>query len=377
MPERLYMGVDWRRDHSFSIPDPITTSSVDAPNACTHCHQDRSDAWAIDSLSTWRGKVTINPWTRINRGLEQRDALIFKNYAQGKPIIDLPSIRRATLISKLAAFPSQLAFETASRQLTNADPLIRRAAISALAAAPLQTRWPLLQPLIEDPVKAVRLELAPALAEALPELSTRDAKRLQRLLDEYRDYLNYIADTPGGQLSLGNLETRLGNPTLAERAYRQALEIEPHFVPALINLGDLLRSTGRDGESKDLLLHALEVAPDSALTNHAWGLFLVRSGRHSEAMDYLKAAIEQEDSTPRHLYVYAVALDSQGQTNAAIVLIDANRERWPNNIDLSFLQVSYMDKSGNSEDIHRYLSLLAAVAAGNPQVRTWMRQYGK
>jgi predicted CXXCH cytochrome family protein len=377
MPERLYMGVDWRRDHSFSVPDPITTSSVDAPNACTHCHQDRSDEWAIDSLSTWRGKVTINPWTRINRGLEQRDALIFKNYAQSKPIIDLPSIRRATLTSKLAAFPSQLAFETASRQLTNTDPLIRRAAISALATASLQTRWPLLQPLIEDPVKAVRLELAPALAEALPELSTRDVKRLQRLLDEYRDYLKYIADTPGGQLSLGNLETRLGNLTLAERAYRQALEIEPHFVPALINLGDFFRSTGRDGESKDFLLHALEVAPDSALTNHAWGLFLVRSGRHSDAMDYLKAAIEQEDSTPRHLYVYAVALDSQGQTNAAIVLIDANRERWPNNIDLSFLQVSYMDKSGNSEDIHRYLSLLAAVAAGNPQVRTWMSKYGK
>jgi predicted CXXCH cytochrome family protein len=377
MPERLYMGVDWRRDHGFSIPDPEHASSLGAPNACTNCHQDKSDEWAKDIVSTRGGKRKADPWARINRGLEQRDALVFKNYAQTAPMIDLASIRQASLTSKLAAFPSQLAFETASRQLSNADPLERRAAVSALAAAPLKIRWPLLQPLIEDPVKAVRMEVAATLAEALPQLSTGDAKHLQRLLDEYRDYLEYIADTPGGQLSLGNLEARLGYPELAEQAYLQALEIEPHFVPALINLGDLYRSIGRDGESKDLLLHALEVAPDSALTNHAWGLFLVRSGRQSEAMDYLKAAIELEGTNPRHLYVYAVALDSLGQTNAAIQLIDANRERWPNNIDLSFLQVSYMDKTGDNESIHRYLSLLATVAAGNPQVRTWMSKYGK
>jgi len=376
MPERLYMGVDWRRDHGFSIPDPALASSVGAPNACTNCHQDKSDAWAKDIVSSWGGERQTVPWARINQGLEQQDALIFKNYAQAPPIIDLPSIRRASLTSKLAAFPSQLAFDTASRQLTSADPLERRAAVGALSAAPLQVRWPLLQPLIEDPVKAVRLELAPALAEALPQVSEKDAERLQRLLDEYRGYLEYIADTPGGQLSLGNLEIRLGYPILAERAYRRALEIEPHFVPALINLADLYRSIGSDGEAKELLLQALEVAPDSALTNHAWGLFLVRSGRQSEAMGYLKAAIELEGANPRHVYVYAVALDSLGQTSAAIQAIDANRERWPNNIDLSFLQVSYMDKTGNNEGIHRYLSLLATIAAGNPQVRNWMSKYG-
>jgi tetratricopeptide (TPR) repeat protein len=377
MPERLYMGVDLRRDHSFSIPDPKTASSVGAPNACTNCHQDKNDEWAEELITSWGGNRKADSWTLINQGLGRQDALIFKDYAQAPPMIHLPSVRRATLTSKLSGFPSQLAFETASRQLANPDPLIRRAAIGALVAAPLQIRWSLLQAMIEDPIKAVRLEVAPVLADALPQLSTPDVKRLQRLLEEYRDYLKYIADTPGGQLSLGNLETRLGSLKLAERAYLEALEIEPHFVPALINLADLYRSNGNHAKSNNLLLHALEVAPDSALTNHAWGLFLVRAGKHSEAMDYLKKTIEQEDATPRHLYVYAVALDSQGDTRSAIELIDSNRERWPNNIDLSFLQVSYMDKTGNNEGIQRYLSLLAAVAANNPQVRTWINKYSK
>ena len=346
MPERLYMGVDWRRDHGFSIPDPELASSVGAPNACTNCHRDKSAEWAKDIVSAWGGEQKTNPWARINRGLEQQDALIFKNYAQAPPIIDLPPIRRATLTTKLAAFPSQLAFDTASRQLASADPLERRAAIIALAAAPLQIRWPLLQPLIEDPVKAVRLEVASALADALSQLAKRDAARLQRLLDEYRDYLEYIADTPGGQLSLGNLASRLGYPILAERAYRQALEIEPKFVPALINLADLYRAIGSDGEARVLLQRAVEVAPDSAIGNHAYGLYLVRSGEQNKALKYLEIAAQARDASPRHVYVYAVALDSRGQTDAAIKVIELASQRWSNHIDLYFLQVTYMDKTG-------------------------------
>jgi hypothetical protein len=34
-----------------------------------------------------------------------------------------------------------------------------------------------------------------------------------------------------------------------------------------------------------------------------------------------------------------------------------------------------MEKTGNTDDIHRYLSTLAAVAPENPQVRRWMSKY--
>jgi len=35
-----------------------------------------------------------------------------------------------------------------------------------------------------------------------------------------------------------------------------------------------------------------------------------------------------------------------------------------------------MDKTGKSEGINRYLSLLHSVAANNPQVKTWIAKYG-
>jgi len=124
------------------------------------------------------------------------------------------------------------------------------------------------------------------------------------------------------------------------------------------------------------LLHALQVAPDSANTNHAYALFLVRAGKQNEALTYFETAIKQKDSNPRHVYVYAVALDSLGQTDAAMKVLKQASNHWPNNLDLSFLQVSYMDKTGKTDGIHRYLSLLTSVTANSPQVRAWMNKYG-
>lgn len=376
MPERLYMGVDYRRDHSYSIPDPGLASAIGAPDACTICHTDQSQSWAAVRLADWGVKTKPNSWARFNAGLQRQDALLFRDYARNrKPAANAP-IRQATLLSRLAAFPSQLAVETAAEKLASDDPLIRRAAVNALQSLPLEGRWQLLQPLMRDPVRAIRLDVANALADTLPRLQGDDAQRLGDLIDEYREYLDFIADTPAGQLNIGNLEWRLGYSILAERAYLRALEIEPGFVPALLNLADLYRSMGTDGEARPLLERALETAPNSADANHAYGLLLVRSGQQDEALEYFRAAVEQDSAGPNHIYVYAVALDSSGDSDAAIRLIEEASQRWSNNLDLYFLQVSLMDKIGKTENIQRYLSLLARVASDNPQVKNWTRKYG-
>ena len=376
MPERLYMQVDWRADHSFSIPDPALSEITGSTDACAGCHEGKSTNWAAGQLEEWGVQPRQQRWALLNHGMERQDMLAFLDFAQQPPEPNLTSLRRASLLVKAGAFPSRLAAETAARSLDDPDPLLRRAAVGALQSMPPDLRWQRLSPLIEDPVRSVRFDVAGALADIAPQLNVADGARLEKLLDEYRAYLQFSADSPSGQLALGNLDASLGFSILAENAYLRALEIEPGFVPALINLADIYRSTGRDPESRKLLTRALEIAPDSANVNHAYGLYLVRSGRTSEALTYLAAATELEDTSPRHIYVYAVALDSTGQTGSAIRLIDSASADWPNNLDLSFLQVAYMDKTGSTAGIHRYLSVLARVAANSPQVQGWMRKYG-
>lgn len=376
MPKRLYMTVDARRDHSFAIPDPALSAGTGAPNVCTGCHQAKTDQWAATALNNWGIVDRENFWPLINQGLDRQDSLIFKDYARYATEINLPPIREASLLAKLAAFPSQLAVDSAARQLSNPDPLMRRAAVTSLRSMPAQLRWQLLNPLIEDPNKIVRLEVAGALADILPQLNETDAGRLNSLIDEYRSALNYNADSPAGQLSIGNLEASLGFSILAENAYLRSLEIEPAYVPSLINLADLYRSSGRDHESQKILQQALRIAPDSANANHAYALYLIRAGKQQQALSYLETSISLEDATPRHIYVYAVALDSRGETDKAIQVINQASKRWRNNLELSFLQVSYMDKTGNTGGIHRYLTLLASVASKVPQVQQWMKKYG-
>jgi len=376
MPQRLYMQVDARRDHGFSLPDPWLSQSLGVPDACTGCHRDRDDAWAAAALAGWGVKPRADSWAHTNRGLGRQDMRVFRAFSEDPAMLELAPIRQATLVASLAGFPTRGALEVAAGYLGAEDPLLRRAAVSAMQPFPAGLRWQMLSPLIGDPVKAVRFEVANRLADMRPQLDGADAARLDRLLGEYRESLAYQADTPGGQLAIGSLEMRLGYPILAERAYKRALDIEPDFVPALLNLADLYRSLNSDDEAGPLLEHALRVAPDDPNAQQAMGLYLVRKGERDAALEHFAAAVEQPGAGPGNVYTYAVALDSAGRTADAIAAIAAASKRFPNTLELYYLQVSYMDKSGNTIGINKYLSLLDEVAGNNPRIRAWVEKYG-
>ena len=55
MPERVYMGRDWRRDHGFTSPDPHLSMKHGIPNACSNCHEEQGDEWAKAKVDEWYG----------------------------------------------------------------------------------------------------------------------------------------------------------------------------------------------------------------------------------------------------------------------------------------------------------------------------------
>jgi len=159
----------------------------------------------------------------------------------------------ASLLASLSSMPSRVSADAAIAKLTSDSPLVRRGAVNALQSLPAQLRWQLLSPHLNDSSRSVRFQLAETLANVYPQLPLEQRTILGSVIDEYRESLALSLDSPATQVSIANLEIKLGDMFKAEMALKHALIIEPNYPSALLNLADLYRGLGRDGESEPLL----------------------------------------------------------------------------------------------------------------------------
>jgi len=380
MPARTYMQVDDRRDHSFTIPRPDLSRTLEVPNACISCHAGKNDTWASEQLIKWDikpGDVSLGDahWANLNQRAQAGDVLVTRALTRLVDEANAANIVRASLLEQLAVFPSRVSVETAQKSLQDKSPMVRRAAVRSLQALPPEARWQLLSPHLQDESRSVRFQLAETLADVLIQMPPEQQAALASIIEEYRASLAVSEDSPATQSAIAQLELNLGNTKAAEKAYLQALRIEPNYVPVLLNMADFYRSTNREADAKKLLKRALKVAPDSGAAQHSYGLLLIRKGDYKEALPHLKMAIEQTDAQARYAYVYAVALDELGQTKEAVKTLKAATNRWPNQYDLLMTLVFYLEKTGDTFSIYKYISQLTAIAPADPAVKKLVERY--
>jgi predicted CXXCH cytochrome family protein len=375
MPERAFMKVDMRRDHSFTIPRPDLSLALGVPNACTQCHSDKDNAWAQLQTKQWGVKSSGGHWAHLLQRATQRDSLVTRAAVESILNTGLPDLIRASLLASLAPLPSRVSADVARLSLYDKNPLLRRAAVTALRGQTADVRWQLLSPYIGDPNRSVRMQIAENVADIVTQLPTESQPAVYRLIEEYREMLNVSGDAVSTQLNIANLELRLGKTIEAEQAYQQALIIEPGFVPALLALADLYRHSGRLGQEQPLLDRALKIAPDSGAVQHSVGLFHVRQKNYAAALDHLGLATEQVDAAPYYAYVFGVALENQGRISDAIKSLMAADQRWPNQYEILLTLILYLEKSGDADAVLPFLSKLSAIAPAAPEVKQLINKY--
>jgi len=388
MPATTYMTVDPRRDHSFAIPSPDLSIATGVPNACVTCHQGKTDQWARQALIKHqgaRGSISAGSSTEKTGA---RDARALVNYRSQRldPLVTreieslitgsgLSNIWHATLLENLAPMPSRVSAQLVAKGLAHEDPLVRRAAVTALQGMPPQVVVGLLSSTLEDPSRVVRGEMALLLASNIDQVPMEYQIKASKLIDEYRSMLEYGLDSPANLSSLASLNLYLGDTSSIETLYLQALRIEPAYVPAMVNLADWYRSQGKETEAGEMLARAIAIAPDSAMAQHALGLHLVRLRQYGKALSYLQLATELDESQPRYHYVYAVALENQGQLEKSIQALAKAVERWPNQYELLFTLVNFMDKQGRLAETGEYISQLSRIAPASPQVKNLVARF--
>ncbi len=369
MPVRTYMVVDRRHDHSFRIPRPDISARIGTPNACNDCHRDQSAAWAEAAIERWHGKVRhgTQNWgeaLHLARAGDPAARAMLLALAEDKAV---PSVARATVVNEMQRLPSAAVDTVTVHALLDADPLVRIAALRGERGLPADTRWQRANKLLSDPVAAVRGEAALLLADQpRATLSVADRARLDAACAEYEAAQRLNEDRPEGRASLGEFLARRGATDAAETEFRAGLKLDPQWVPLYVNLADLYRVEGREAEAAELLRQAIVVAPGAAAPRLALGLSLVRRKNYSEALQQLARAAAVAPEEPHYAYVYAVALQSTGDTQAARRVVNDALARHGN--DPQLLDWALRDAIG-SGDTGRAATLAKTLSAVAPDDR--------
>ena len=371
MPARTYMVVDSRHDHSLRVPRPDLSVKNGTPNACNDCHTDKPAQWAADAVDRWFGPDRKGFQTYTDAfaaaSANRTDVRQLLASVAGDP--NVPNVARANALVELGPYISPANADLARRSLADSDPTIRIAATDMLAAVPATQVWPLVAPLLSDPVLGVRIRAANLLATVPTERQPpADRERFDKAAGEFVAALKFNADRPEDRSTLANFYARQGRSAEAEAEYKAALRLSPQYTVAAINLADLYRQLNRDGDGESTLRLAIASSPQDAGLHHALGLTLNRLKRTDDSLAELGRAAELDSGRPRYAYVYAVGLHSAGRAGDAIAILKANLDKHPTDRDTLLALVTFNRDNGNIASALEYAERLAQLAPADRQV---------
>ncbi|APV52574.1 hypothetical protein BWI17_20630 [Betaproteobacteria bacterium GR16-43] len=379
MPTRTYMVVDPRHDHSMRIPRPDRTVSMSTPNACNACHKDAKPQWAADAIRGWFPKP--NPgFQDFAEALHAGDlgapgadvALrgVAKDAAQSP-------IARASAVVRLGRYLDPLSIDAVANALNDADTNVRRAAAQALARSDADSKLLYLARMLSDPARTVRMEAASALADVERRLEAPRRAAFESALKEYVEAQRFNADRPESHAALGTLALARGDVDGAIASNRTALQLDPSYFQAAVNLADLYRARGRDSEGEVVLRDMLKANPASAPLQHALGLLLVREKRTAEALVLLGAAARRVPENARFAYVYGVALNDTGKPEEAIKVLFAALIHNPYDRDILSALATYEGAAGRVDASRSRMKALLELDPTNEQLRRVAREMEK
>lgn len=348
MPVTVYMQRDPRHDHTFSIPDPKLTKEFGVPNACNRCHTDKDADWAVNAFQKFYGDKPDRP--------SRTRALLVANARQGNPASRAGLIKlletepipawKATACHLLARWVNDPATAQAlAKQLKNPNPMVREAAVRALGHLVRSnndaTRTNL-HPLLDDPVRSVRIATAWALCDKL-DLTTRAGRELVHMLD-----IN--ADQPTGRMQLSQFTMRRGDTPAAIRQMRKAIQWDPNSPPFHHDLAILLSTSGDTPGAVTSLKEAIRLDPENPEYPYKLALALSELGSNSEALAALEKTVKLDPSYARAWYNLGLAYNAANRPPQAIAALRQGEAADPSDSAIPYARATIHARHGQKQE---------------------------
>ncbi|MGE3871519.1 MAG: tetratricopeptide repeat protein [Parvibaculaceae bacterium] len=328
MPERTYMGIDARRDHFFRRPDPLQSKAAGAPDACTGCHNDKTQDWAAQQIGSWfphsdRSWQDRSAFLAFDREATEKSVAALVDYAVK---LDNPPVARATALERISGRLNATLLERLRPLFSDQSEAVRAAAVPATRGADSYQRLLMLEPLLSDPVRGVRQAAAVELAGdsgLIPDGGTRAA--FERALSEYRAARQAFADTPESRMALGGLALTLRDWGAAETAFREAARLDAQLTGAWMVLAELRSALGDEAGARNYLEAGLAKSPKNVDLLLARAEAERRIGNDAQAVDWYRRIVAID---PEHLNaLQGLAIAALRSREPGLALDAANKLR--------------------------------------------------
>jgi predicted CXXCH cytochrome family protein len=319
MPQTTYMQRDARRDHGFTIPDPLLTKEHGIPNACNRCHADKDTDWAVATVEKWYGQRMDRPARKRTRTIA-----LARNGAAGSRdnLLQLLREEKTPFWKAVAAeliYPWANDPEVATQllgNLSNTNALLR--GTSARALDPLARRGnaqidAALAKLLDDPIRKVRVDAAWTLRDRVDPKSKAGEDLLRTL--------TYNVDMPTGALQKGVYHLDRGEFKMAEHYFRRAIKLDSYSAPLRHEFAIALSMMNRTREAIDALKEAIRLDPNEAEYHYKLALAWNETGRTDNTVSSLVKAVQLNPRHSRAWYNLGLARNGMNQPEAAIAAL--------------------------------------------------------
>ena len=306
MPERTYMGRDPRRDHGFTIPDPLSTIDRGEPNACTQCHAEKSPEWALENVKEWYGDSERSQFQQ-KRAHALHDAHIFEPGAWNELIALYDNATneywKATYLRMLVDYSHEA--DVWDRALTAKDsssPIVRDAAIRILGRR--QEGGPSIYTALNDSSRMVRLQAADILS------SQFDGTKMA--FQEWQRYVEMNSDRPAGALKRAELALLEREFDLAKQLVRQVIAMNKNNAALYYDAAILVSRTGDLDEALRVLTEGSKIVPQLPALPYAQGLLFGEKREFAASVDAFARAVALDPTQARWWYNLSIAYTKIG-----------------------------------------------------------------
>lgn len=355
MPGNYYMGIDWRRDHSLRIPRPDISIKYSVPNACNDCHADKSFQWSEDWIKKYYGERK-----KFTYGITLSEGYLRKEGADTSLIrlikSDLyPEIVRAAAITYLSAYNNENSIRAIKEMLNNPEPIIRERSIDAFNIADAGEIVKVIAPMLNDPIKMVRMSAANKLSGIGKEnFSDSQYNILTKVREEYFSALMYTSDFPSGKYNLANYFFEKQDYVKAEKLYAASIKEDGYFYPAKSNLALLYYNQGKLGESEQLYLDLIKNHKEYTDGYYQLGLLYAEQKRYDESAAMLEKALLVKNSNPRIYYNLGVLYQYLNNSAKAESTLLKAYSLLPNEFDVLYALADFYVKNQEYSSALRY-----------------------